>query len=106
MWLVLEIVPHFPLFPLHFSLLLGYCFFKHLLLNFVLVYAEVAELVDALDSGSSGRKPVWVQVPSSAPIYHHWVLLLVYLRFSTEVAWLSRNSQRVLQAKRNRAKLL
>jgi hypothetical protein len=27
----------------------------------------VAELVDALDSGSSIRKDVWVQVPSSAP---------------------------------------
>jgi hypothetical protein len=31
------------------------------------VQAEVAELVDALDSGSSDRKVVWVQVPSSAP---------------------------------------
>jgi hypothetical protein len=29
--------------------------------------AEVAELVDALDSGSSGRLAVGVQVPSSAP---------------------------------------
>jgi hypothetical protein len=32
-----------------------------------LLQAEVAELVDALDSGSSDRKVVWVQVPSSAP---------------------------------------
>src|SRR5690554_416762 len=29
--------------------------------------AEVAELVDAHDSGSCGRKAVWVQVPPSAP---------------------------------------
>ena len=31
-------------------------------------WAEVAELVDALDSGSSGVTPVGVRVPSSAPI--------------------------------------
>ncbi len=30
-------------------------------------YAEVAELADALDSGSSSLKRVWVQIPSSAP---------------------------------------
>ncbi len=65
----------FALFPVS-----TYCFFKHLLLNFVLVYAEVAELVDALDSGSSGRKPVWVQVPSSAPHYRHQIFLPVRLR--------------------------
>ena len=29
--------------------------------------AEVAELVDALGSGPSGRKVVWVQVPPSVP---------------------------------------
>ena len=27
----------------------------------------MAELADALDSGSSGRKLVWVQIPLSAP---------------------------------------
>ena len=32
-----------------------------------LFHAEVAELVDALGSGSSGRRPVGVRVPSSAP---------------------------------------
>ena len=31
------------------------------------IYAEVAELADALDSGSSGSNTVWVQVPSPAP---------------------------------------
>ena len=30
-------------------------------------YAEVAELADALDSGSSECKFMWVQVPSPAP---------------------------------------
>ena len=30
-------------------------------------YADVAELADALDSGSSGSNTVWVQIPSSAP---------------------------------------
>jgi hypothetical protein len=30
-------------------------------------HAEVAELVDALGSGSSGRTPVGVRVPASAP---------------------------------------
>ena len=31
-------------------------------------YADVAELVDALDSGSSESNFMWVQVPSSAPV--------------------------------------
>ena len=30
-------------------------------------YADVAELADALDSGSSDSNILWVQVPSSAP---------------------------------------
>ena len=30
--------------------------------------AEVAELADALASGASGRKPIGVRVPASAPI--------------------------------------
>ena len=33
----------------------------------VTAWAEVAELVDALGSGSSGCMPVGVRVPSSAP---------------------------------------
>ena len=31
------------------------------------IYADVAELADALDSGSSEGNFMWVQVPSSAP---------------------------------------
>jgi hypothetical protein len=34
------------------------------------LFAEVAELVDALGSGSSGRTPVGVRVPASAPHYN------------------------------------
>jgi hypothetical protein len=33
--------------------------------------AEVAELADALDSGSSGGDPVRVQIPASAPSVLH-----------------------------------
>ena len=36
-------------------------------LYFSLIFAPVAELADALDSGSSSLKRVWVQIPSSAP---------------------------------------
>ena len=35
--------------------------------------AEMAELVDALGSGSSGSNPVWVQVPLSAPVIEECV---------------------------------
>ena len=35
--------------------------------RFQLICAEVAELADALDSGSSARKGVGVQIPPSAP---------------------------------------
>ena len=34
---------------------------------FISLYAEVAKLADALDSGSSARKGVRVQIPASAP---------------------------------------
>ena len=35
--------------------------------SFKFLYADVAELADALASGASDRKVMWVQVPSSAP---------------------------------------
>ena len=35
-------------------------------------HAEVAELADALDSGSSGRKVVQVQILSRAPAHQGW----------------------------------
>ena len=37
--------------------------------SFKFLYADVAELADALASGASDRKVMWVQVPSSAPYW-------------------------------------
>ena len=51
--------------------------------SFKFLYADVAELADALASGASDRKVMWVQVPSSAPrkarIYE------LFLRFESEI---------------------
>ena len=44
--------------------------------------AEVAELVDALDSGSSVRKDVRVQISLSAPFHYH-IDLQYYLKINT-----------------------
>ena len=40
-----------------------------------LQYADVAELADALDSGSSESNFMWVQVPSPAPQTRHTLLV-------------------------------
>ena len=45
-----------------------------------LYFADVAELADALDSGSSGSNTVWVQVPSSAPTSRLSGLLVIFFR--------------------------
>ena len=37
--------------------------------SFKFLYADVAELADALASGASDHKVMWVQVPSSAPYW-------------------------------------
>ena len=44
-----------------------------------LYFADVAELADALDSGSSGSNTVWVQVPSSAPTSRLSGLLFIFV---------------------------
>jgi hypothetical protein len=45
-------------------------------------YAEVAKLADALDSGSSARKGVRVQIPPSAPTMISPLLLKAFTRFN------------------------
>ncbi len=53
-----------------------------LLYTFIPILADVAELVDALDSGSSGHLPVEVQVLSSAP-YSQTTQIRIFLPLST-----------------------
>ena len=51
-------------------------------------YAGVAELADALASGASDRKIVWVQVPSPAPrqVVEIRLVFLLLIHFKTAVA--------------------
>ena len=51
-------------------------------------YAGVAELADALASGASDRKVVWVQVPSPAPkqVVEIRLVFLLLIHFKTAVA--------------------
>ena len=51
----------------HLTLLFGYDIISTLAIWQRVKYAGVAELADALASGASDRKVVWVQVPSPAP---------------------------------------
>ena len=43
-------------------------------------FADVAELADALDSGSSESNFMWVQLPSSAPCENTPTFVGVFLR--------------------------
>ena len=55
-----------------------------------IIFADVAELADALDSGSSESNFIWVQVPSSAPVPRSAIALLgnfTLWGFSNFVMW-------------------
>ena len=55
------------IFKKHLTLKLHYDIISTLTIWQRIKYAGVAELADALASGASDRKVVWVQVPSPAP---------------------------------------
>ena len=55
------------IFKKHLTLKLRYDIISTLTIWQRIKYAGVAELADALASGASDRKVVWVQVPSPAP---------------------------------------
>ena len=55
------------IFKKHLTLKLRYDIISTLTIWQHVKYAGVAELADALASGASDRKVVWVQVPSPAP---------------------------------------
>ena len=56
--------------------------------SFKFLYADVAELADALASGASDRKVMWVQVPSPAPrqVVEIRLVFLLLIHFKTAVA--------------------
>ena len=56
--------------------------------SFKFLYADVAELADALASGASDRKVVWVQVPSPAPrqVVEIRLVFLLLKHFKTAMA--------------------
>ena len=56
------------IFKKHLTLKLRYDIISTLTIWQRIKYAGVAELADALASGASDRKVVWVQVPSPAPV--------------------------------------
>ena len=55
------------IFKKHLTLKFRYDIISTLTIRQRIKYAGVAELADALASGASDRKVMWVQVPSSAP---------------------------------------
>lgn len=57
------------IFKKHLTLKLRYDIISTLTIWQRIKYAGVAELADALASGASDRKVVWVQVPSPAPYW-------------------------------------
>ena len=75
------------IFKKHLTLKLRYDIISTLTIWQRIKYAGVAELADALASGASDRKVVWVQVPSPAPRQVVEIrLVFLLIRFKTAVA--------------------
>ena len=72
----------------HLTLKLRYDIISTLTIWQRIKYAGVAELADALASGASDRKVVWVQVPSPAPrqVVEIRLVFLLLIHFKTAVA--------------------
>ena len=76
------------IFKKHLTLKFRYDIISTLTIRQRIKYAGVAELADALASGSSDRKVVWVQVPSPAPkqVVEIRLVFLLLIHFKTAVA--------------------
>ena len=76
------------IFKKHLTLKLRYDIISTLTIWQRIKYAGVAELADALASGASDRKVVWVQVPSPAPrqVVEIRLVFLLLIHFKTAVA--------------------
>ena len=72
----------------HLTLKLRYDIISTLTIWQRIKYAGVAELADALASGASDRKVVWVQVPSPAPrqVVEIRLVFLLLKHFKTAMA--------------------
>ena len=76
------------IFKKHLTLKFRYDIISTLTIWQRIKYAGVAELADALASGASDRKVVWVQVPSPAPrqVVEIRLVFLLLIHFKTAVA--------------------
>ncbi len=76
------------IFKKHLTLKLRYDIISTLTIWQHVKYAGVAELADALASGASDRKVVWVQVPSPAPrqVVEIRLVFLLLKHFKTAMA--------------------
>ena len=76
------------IFKKHLTLKFRYDIISTLTIRQRIKYAGVAELADALASGASDRKVVWVQVPSPAPkqVVEIRLVFLLLIHFKTAVA--------------------
>ena len=76
------------IFKKHLTLKFRYDIISTLTIRQRIKYAGVAELADALASGASDRKVVWVQVPSPAPkqVVEIRLVFLLLIHFKTAMA--------------------